>query len=271
MSIKFRIHKKNKAKFLKNQNRKNMTTIDPQEIEKFAKMAQEWWSPTGKFKPLHKFNPIRLQFLKQKICAHFGLDFSAIAPFKNNDKTIKIIDIGCGGGLITEPFARMQADITGIDAGEKNIKIAQIHADESGLNINYEVGSAEEYVQKNQQFDVVFALEIIEHVSDVEKFVQSCSQLLKPNGLMFVATLNRTAKSLIMAKYGVEYILRWLPIGTHDWHKFLKPSEIEVFARKYDLQLQEIQGFNYNIFKDQWSLGEDLSINYMMVFTKKNS
>lgn len=248
-----------------------MTTIDPQEIEKFTKMAQEWWNPHGKFKPLHKFNPIRIKYLKQKICEHFALDVSAIAPFKNNDKTIKIIDIGCGGGLIAEPFARMQADITGIDAGDKNIKVAQIHASESGLNINYEVASAEDFAEKSQQFDVVFALEIIEHVSDVEKFVQSCAKLLKPQGLLFVATLNRTAKSLIMAKYGVEYILRWLPIGTHDWHKFLKPSEIEIFARKSGLKLQEIQGFNYNFFKDQWSLGKDLSINYMMVFQQKKS
>lgn len=244
-----------------------MTTIDPQEIEKFTKMAEEWWNPHGKFKPLHKFNPIRIKYLKQKICENFNLDQNMVGGFKD----LQIIDIGCGGGLITEPFARMQANITGIDAGEKNIKVAQIHASQAGLNINYEVSSAEDYVLKNQQFDVVFALEIIEHVSDVEKFVQSCSKLLKPDGLLFVATLNRTAKSLIMAKFGVEYVLRWLPIGTHDWHKFLKPSEIEIFARKSGLKLQEIQGFNYNFFQDQWSLGKDLSINYMMIFQQKKS
>lgn len=241
-----------------------MTTIDENEVEKFSKIADEWWNENGKFKPLHKFNPIRLNFFKHEICKFFSRDEKLLTPFEG----LKILDIGCGGGLVAEPISRLGADLIAIDASQKNINVAQIHAEKSGLKIDYQCTTAEELAKKNQQFDVVLALEIIEHVADVEKFIQSCSQLAKPNGIIFVATLNRTAKSLLMAKFGVEYILRWLPIGTHDWRKFLKPSEIENIAKNQQIKLKKIQGFSYNLIKDQWSFSEDLSINYCLVFVK---
>lgn len=243
-----------------------MTTIDENEVEKFSKIADEWWDASGKFKPLHKFNPIRLSFFKQEICKFFVRDENLLTPFTE----LKILDIGCGGGLVAEPISRLGADLTAIDASQKNINIAKIHGEKSGLKIDYQCASAEELASQNQQFDVVLALEIIEHVADVEKFIEACAKLVKPNGLLFVATLNRTAKSLLMAKFGVEYILRWLPIGTHDWRKFLKPSEIENIAKNQQIELKKIQGFSYNLIKDHWSLSADLSINYCLVFVKKN-
>jgi 2-polyprenyl-6-hydroxyphenyl methylase/3-demethylubiquinone-9 3-methyltransferase len=240
------------------------STIDPKEIEKFTKMADEWWSPTGKFKPLHKFNPIRISYLRKKISQHFSLDEKSLTPFKD----LKILDVGCGGGLISEPFTRMGAQVTGIDAGEKNIKVAQLHAEKSGLKIHYQNTTSEDLSKKAEKFDVVFALEIIEHVADVEKFIESCSTLVKPNGLLFIATINRNLKSLALAKVAVEYILRWLPAGTHDWKKFLKPSEINEIAEKQNLKLQEIRGFHYNILKDEWSENDNLDVNYAMIFEK---
>lgn len=237
------------------------STIDPQEVEKFSAMADEWWDLNGKFKPLHKFNPIRIKYLKQHIIKHFDLDDSL--------EGIEILDVGCGGGLISEPFAKMKAKVKGIDASEKNIMIAKTHAKESDIKIDYEATSSDELVKKNKQYDVVFALEIIEHVADVKSFIKNCAALAKPGGLVFIATLNRTAKSLLLAKFGAEYILRWLPIGTHDWNKFLKPSQINVPADKYDLDLNEIMGFNYNLFKDEWKMdAKDLDVNYIMMFDK---
>ena len=243
-----------------------MSTIDPQEIKKFSDMADEWWSPTGKFKPLHQFNPCRISFLREKIIAHFKLDNKSLKPFSN----LKIIDIGCGGGLISEPFARMGANVVGIDASKKNIQVAKIHASKSELNIDYRNTSTEELIAQNQEkFDVVFALEVIEHVADVNQFISHCSQLLKDDGILFIATLNRTVKSLLMAKIGAEYILRWLPIGTHDWRKFLKPSEIVNCANSFNLNLQEASGFSFNILKTEWKAdSKDLDVNYMTVFVK---
>ena len=241
-----------------------MTTIDENEVEKFSKIADEWWDANGKFKPLHKFNPIRLNFFKQEICKFFDRDEKLLTPLEG----LKILDIGCGGGLVTEPISRLGAELVAIDASQKNINVAKIHAEKSDLKIDYQCISAEDLASQNQQFDVVLALEIIEHVADVEKFIEACAKLVKPNGLLFVATLNRTAKSLLMAKFGVEYILRWLPIGTHDWRKFLKPSEIENIAKNQQIQLQKIQGFSYNLLKDQWSFSADLSINYCLIFKK---
>ncbi len=241
-----------------------MTTIDENEVEKFSKIADEWWDENGKFKPLHKFNPIRLNFFKQEICKFFDRDEKLLTPLEG----LKILDIGCGGGLVAEPISRLGAELVAIDASQKNINVAKIHAEKSDLKIDYQCISAEDLASQNQQFDVVLALEIIEHVADVEKFIEACAKLVKPNGLLFVATLNRTAKSLLMAKFGVEYILRWLPIGTHDWRKFLKPSEIENIAKNQQIQLQKIQGFSYNLLKDQWSFSADLSINYCLIFKK---
>jgi 2-polyprenyl-6-hydroxyphenyl methylase/3-demethylubiquinone-9 3-methyltransferase len=241
-----------------------MTTIDENEVEKFSKISDEWWDESGKFKPLHKFNPIRLNFFKQEICKFFDRDEKLLTPFAG----LKILDIGCGGGLVAEPISRLGAELVAIDASQKNINVAKIHAEKSDLKIDYQCISAEDLASQNQQFDVVLALEIIEHVADVEKFIEACATLVKPGGLIFIATLNRTAKSLLMAKFGVEYILRWLPIGTHDWRKFLKPSEIENIAKNQQIQLQKIQGFSYNLLKDQWSFSADLSINYCLIFKK---
>ena len=239
------------------------STIDLQEVEKFSKIADEWWSQTGKFKPLHKFNPIRISFIRRKIIQHFSLDEKSTKPFAN----LKIIDIGCGGGLVAEPFSRMGADVTGVDASEKNISVAKIHAEKSELKINYFVDSIETFAEKEEKYDVVFALEIIEHVADVENFIKGCSKVLKPNGLLFIATMNRTLKSLALAKIAVEYVLRWLPQGTHDWKKFLKPSEVNFYTSQNGLNLLELKGFSYNIIKDEWKEVDNLDVNYAAVFT----
>lgn len=233
------------------------TTIDPQEVEKFSLMADEWWNEHGKFKPLHKFNPIRISFLHKKISKYFTLD-----------QNLKILDVGCGGGLIAEPFSRLGAHVTAIDASQKNIFIAQTHAKKSGLKIDYQATSAEELVESGKKFDVVFALEIIEHVADIETFIHSCSKLVNPNGLVFIATLNRTLKSLAFAKIAAEYVLRWLPKGTHDWKKFVKPSEINDHAMIAGLDLIKLQGFSYNLLKDEWKESDNLDVNYMAVFRK---
>lgn len=248
------------------------STIDLQEVEKFSRIADEWWSETGKFKPLHKFNPIRISFLRREIVKHFSLEDASTTPFGLRSATgsqLKILDVGCGGGLIAEPFARMGADVTAIDASEKNIAVAKIHAEKSGLQIDYRATSAEELLESDEKFDVVFALEIIEHVADVEAFIKSCAGLVKPNGLLFVATMNRTLKSLALAKIAVEYVLRWLPAGTHDWKKFLKPSEINFYAARYNLDLQSLRGFSYNILNDEWREVENVDVNYIATFRKR--
>lgn len=241
------------------------STIDPQEIEKFTQMADEWWDESGKFKPLHRFNPSRIAYLRRKIVEHFKLDAASTKPFSE----LKILDIGCGGGLISEPFARMGAEMFGIDAGEKNIAVAKIHAEKSGVKINYRNIAAEE-ICETEKYDVVFALEIIEHVADVENFVKSCAKLVKPDGLLFISTMNRNLKSLALAKFAAEYILRWLPAGTHDWKKFLKPSEVNSYAQKNSLKLQELRGFSYKLLKDEWSESDDVDVNYIAVFTSDN-
>jgi len=250
-----------------------MTTIDQNEIEKFEKIAQEWWDPNGKFKPLHDFNPIRLKFFKNKICQYYNLQEDLLTPFTN----LKILDVGCGGGLVSLPIARLGANLTAIDASEKNINIAKIHASKSGVNnINYLCKTSEDLAKEindfsqddNQKFDVIIALEVIEHVANVAEFIESLSKILKPNGILFIATLNRTIKSLLCAKIAVEYILRWLPQGTHDWQKFLLPSEIENYASKNQLKLLEIQGFSLNIIKNEWKLSNNIDINYCMIFKK---
>lgn len=240
------------------------STIDNQEISKFEKMANEWWNPSGKFKPLHKFNPIRLSFMRSKICQHFNLDDKSLQPLTN----LKILDIGCGGGLISEPFYNMGGDVLAIDASPINIEIAKTHAQKNNLKINYLASTAEDLAKTNQQFDVVLALEIIEHVSDMELFIKSCGQLVKPNGLLFIATINRTVKSLIMAKIGAEYVLRWLPIGTHQFDKFVKPSEIFSIANNHHLKLIELTGFSYNLLKDDFYLSQDLAVNYCAILEK---
>ena len=240
-----------------------MSSIDPKEVEKFSRIADEWWDKSGKFKPLHEFNPIRILHLKRKIEEKF-----------TKISGVKILDVGCGGGLVAEPFAVAGADVTAIDASERNIQVAKIHAEKSGLKIDYQVSTAEELNEKlikgfNGGFNVVLALEIIEHVADPEGFIQSLANLTNKDGLVFVATINRNLKSLALAKIAVEYLLRWLPIGTHDWKKFLKPSEVNSYAEKAGLKLKELRGFEYNIINSEWKEGANVSVNYVAVFTKE--
>lgn len=234
-----------------------MSSVNKKEIEKFSKMATEWWDPEGKFKPLHKFNPIRIKYIKDNIIYSFKLK-SKNKPLEK----INILDIGCGGGLLSEPMARLGANVTGIDASDKNIKIARLHAKKNKLSINYCCSSPEKLKTK-KKFDVILNMEIIEHVEDINFFIKSCSKLLKKNGLMFVATLNKTLKSYVFAIIGAEYVLRWLPIGTHDWEKFVKPEDLENIMSKNNLKIEKFDGMNFNIFKDEWSISKDTSINYI--------
>ena len=239
-----------------------MTSVNKKEIDKFSKMANEWWDPEGKFKPLHKFNPTRIKYIKENIINNFKL--------KNKSKPlsgIKILDIGCGGGLLSEPMSRMGANVTGIDASDKNIKIAKVHSKKNKLKINY-LCSSPEKLKIDKKFDVILNMEIVEHVEDIDFFLKSCSKLLKKNGLMFVATINKTLKSYIFAIVGAEYILRWLPIGTHEWEKFVKPEDLEKILIKYKLSLIKLNGMNFNIIKDEWSISRDLSVNYIAKFIK---
>ena len=239
-----------------------MSSINKKEIEKFSKMATEWWNPNGKFKPLHKFNPIRIKYIKENIINNFNL--------KNKEKPLKkieILDIGCGGGLLSEPMCRMGANVTGIDASKLNIKVAQHHAKKNKLNIKY-FASPPENLKIKKKFDVILNMEIVEHVEDINFFLNSCSKLLKKNGLMFVATLNKTLKSYIFAIVGAEYMMRWLPIGTHEWEKFVKPSDLENILKKNNLSLIKLDGMHFNILNDEWSLSEDTSINYITKFKK---
>ncbi len=237
-------------------------TINKKEIEKFSKIAEEWWNPEGKFKPLHKFNPIRISYIKENIIKTFHLELNK-TPLKN----IKILDIGCGGGLLSEPMCRLGADVTGIDASDKNINIAKIHSKKNNLRINYICSSPEKLNVKNK-FDVILNMEIVEHVEDVNFFLKSCSNLLKKDGIMFIATLNRTLKSYLFAIIGAEYVLRWLPIGTHEWEKFLKPEELTSELKKNNLKLDRLDGMKFNILTDKWSVSNDKSINYIMKFIK---
>ena len=239
-----------------------MISINKKEVEKFSKMASEWWDPNGKFKPLHKFNPIRIKYIKENIINNFNI--------KNKKKPlqkIEILDVGCGGGLLSEPMCRMGANVTGIDASSTNIKIAKLHAKKNKLNIKYFSSSPENF-KTYKKFDVILNMEIVEHVEDINFFLYSCSKLLKKNGLMFVATLNKTLKSYAFAIIGAEYILRWLPIGTHEWEKFVKPSDLEHILKKNNLSLMKIDGMKFNILNDEWSISKDNSVNYIAKFKK---
>ena len=238
------------------------TTINKEEIDKFSKIAEEWWDPEGKFKPLHIFNPLRIKYIKDSIIKHFKIKKKKL-PLSG----LKILDIGCGGGLIAEPMSRLGANITGIDASEKNIKIAKAHLKKNKLKINYKCASPENLNQK-ENFDVILNLEIIEHVEDVELFIEKSSKLLKKDGLMFVATINKTLKSYLFAIIGAEYILRWLPIGTHDWENFVEPSKLILLGEKNRLKLNKIDGIKFDIISNNWNLSKDNSINYITEFKK---
>jgi 2-polyprenyl-6-hydroxyphenyl methylase/3-demethylubiquinone-9 3-methyltransferase len=239
-----------------------MSSVNKKEIEKFSKMATEWWNPNGKFKPLHKFNPIRIRYIKENIVKNFKLK-NKIKPLEK----INILDIGCGGGLLSEPMQKLGANVTGIDASIKNIKIAKLHAKKNKLNINY-LCSSPEKLKTNKKFDVILNMEIVEHVEDVEFFFKSCSKLLKKNGLMFVATINKTFKSYVFAIVGAEYVLRWLPIGTHEWEKFVKPKQLVNVLKNNNFVLDGIDGMYFNIIKDEWNISKDTSVNYIAKFIK---
>ena len=238
------------------------STINKKEIEKFSKIAKEWWDPYGKFKPLHKFNPIRISYIRDNIIKTLKLENK-----KRPLEKVKILDVGCGGGLLSEPMRRLGAEVIGIDASDKNIKVAKLHAKKNNLNIKY-ICSSPEKLKIRSKFDVILNMEIVEHVQDVNFFLESCSNLLKKDGIMFVATLNKTLKSYLFAIIGAEYILRWLPIGTHEWDKFVKPDELVNILKKYDLNLDRIDGMKFNPVKDEWSISSDKSINYIGKFIK---
>ncbi len=239
-----------------------MSSINKKEIEKFSKIANEWWNPNGKFKPLHKFNPIRIKYLKKNIIEHFKIKLT-----NNPLRKIDLLDIGCGGGLLSEPMSRLGAKVTAIDASEKNISVAKFHAKKNNLKIKY-LCSSPEKLNLNKKFDVILNMEIVEHVEDLNFFINKSSNLLKKNGIMFVATINKTLKSYFFAIIGAEYVLQWLPIGTHDWNKFVEPDELFTISKKYNLKLKEISGMKFNPILNQWNISKDKSVNYITIFKK---
>ncbi len=243
----------------------NKNTIDQNEINNFSSLADKWWDPDGPFKPLHNLNPTRIHYIKDKLIGHYSIDPNNLKPLQN----LRILDIGCGGGLLSEPMARLGANVVGVDPSEKNIKIAKTHSNQSKLNIDYINSTAEQLVEWGETFDVILNMEVIEHVSNIETFLSSCHSLIKPGGIMFIATLNRTLKSYFFAIVGAEYILRWLPKGTHDWNKFVKPSELREFCSNSGFINIDFKGMIYNPLRNNWSIGSDLSVNYIGNLAKK--
>jgi len=239
-------------------------SLDPSEVAKFSAMAAEWWNPKGKFGVLHVFNPVRLQFIKEQVTARLARDPLEREPFEG----LRFLDIGCGGGLLTEPISRLGASITGVDPSERNIKTASVHAQEMGLDIDYRVGTAEDLAAAGEQFDVILNMEVIEHVADPVAFTRTCASMLKPGGLMFVATLNRTLKSFGLAIVGAEYVLGWLPKGTHQWEKFITPAELKGWLADNGLTVKEELGVTYSPFTRQWRVSRDMDVNYMLVAQK---
>jgi 2-polyprenyl-6-hydroxyphenyl methylase/3-demethylubiquinone-9 3-methyltransferase len=240
-----------------------LDTANYKEIEKFSRLSEEWWNPLGKFGALHKFNPIRIKYIKQNIIEHFN-----IVDSKKPLNKLSLLDVGCGGGLLTEPMCKLGAKVTGIDAASKNINVAKIHAKKKKLKINY-LSVSPEKLKIKSKFDVILNMEIVEHISDLNFFIKSCTKLLKKNGIMFIATINRTLKSYFFAIVGAEYILKWLPVGTHDWNLFVKPEELVKTSMKYNLASNGIHGIIYNPLLDQWKIGKDNSVNYITFFVKK--
>ena len=239
-----------------------MNTVNKKEIEKFSKIADEWWNVEGKFKPLHKFNPLRIKYIKEKVMHHFNIN-SKSKPLKN----IELLDIGCGGGLLSEPMCRLGAKVTGIDASQKNIYVASYHSKKNKLNINY-LCSSPENIKLKKKFDVILNMEVVEHVDDLNLFLKKSSLMLKKNGLMFISTLNKTLKSYIFAIIGAEYVLKWLPVGTHDWNKFVKPEELVNITKNNNLELIKIDGVFFNLLKNEWMISKDQSVNYITQFKK---
>jgi len=242
------------------------STVDQSEIDHFSSLAQEWWDPVGKFKPLHKFNPVRLGYIREKLCEHFGRDFKA----PNALEGLTVLDIGCGGGLLCEPVARMGASVVGADAGKTNIEIAKLHAEQSGLEISYRATTAEDLAASGALFDVVLNMEVVEHVADVDLFMSACAQMVKPGGLMIMATINRTLKAKALAIFMAEQVLRWLPRGTHQYEKLVKPAELEAPMTQSGLQIIDRLGVSYNPVSDNWSRSRDMDVNYMILALRPN-
>lgn len=243
-------------------------SLDPDEVAKFTAMAAEWWDPKGKFRPLHRFNPVRLGFIRDTLEAHFRLSPSARRPFEG----LRVLDIGCGGGLVSEPMTRLGAAVTAVDASEANIKTAMAHAQQGGLEIDFRAGTVEALIEQGEApFDVVLNLEVVEHVADPAQFLKDCASLVKPGGVMIVATLNRTAKAFALAIVGAEYVLGWLPRGTHEFEKFLRPEEIEAPMTAAGLNVQAPQGVSFNPLSDQWRLSDDTKVNYLMVAARPDA
>lgn len=240
------------------------TTVDPREVERFAALAAEWWNPRGKMRVLHKFNPVRLAYLRERITDHFGRDARAIRPLEG----LRLVDIGCGGGLISEPLARMGASVVGIDPAERNVRIAALHAQESGVPVDYRATTAEELADAGERFDVVLAMEVVEHVADVGLFLARAAEMVKPGGLLFAATLNRTKRSFALAIVGAEYVLGWLPKGTHDWNRFITPDELQIALEAGGLKVVDREGVVFNPLADEWRRSDDLSVNYVMAAQK---
>ncbi|WP_282008298.1 bifunctional 2-polyprenyl-6-hydroxyphenol methylase/3-demethylubiquinol 3-O-methyltransferase UbiG [Brevundimonas aveniformis] len=239
------------------------SSIDPDEVARFSALADRWWDATGPFAPLHRFNPVRLGFIRDRVAVHFGREIRQTRPFSG----LKLLDIGCGGGLLSEPMTRLGFEVTGVDASEQNIGAAGAHAEAQGLNIDYRASTAEALLEQDRRFDVVLNMEVIEHVADPRRFLLDTARLVAPGGMMIVATLNRTLRSLALAKVGAEYVLRWVPAGTHDWNKFLTPEEIRSFADGEPLAVDGPFGVTYNPLSGQWRESQDASINYMMIVT----
>ena len=237
------------------------TTINNAEVAKFTAMAEEWWNPAGKFKPIHKFNPVRLGFIREHLLSHFALDGTSIRPFEG----LRILDVGCGGGLLSEPLARLGASVTGIDAAERNIAIATLHAEQSGIAIDYRATTSEALVAEGKSFDMVLNMEVVEHVDNVPLYMKSCADLVRPGGMMLTATINRTARAYALAVVGAEYVLNWLPRGTHDWKKFLTPEEIRTLLTRNGLRVTAETGVVYHPIGDEWRRSRDMGINYMIV------
>ena len=235
------------------------TSIDPAEVQRFSDMAEEWWDPNGKFRPLHQLNPVRLQFIRDRLAGHFGRAVSTVRPLAG----LRLLDIGCGGGLISEPMARLGADVVGIDASARNIAVAQAHAAQSGLAIDYRNAAAEDIAAAGEQFDAVLALEIVEHVADLPSFMAACAALARPGGALVFSTLNRTPQSFVLGIVAAEYVLGWLPRGTHQWSRFLRPSELAAALRPLGVQIAALEGISYQPFAERWRLSSDLSVNYL--------
>ncbi|WP_137391818.1 bifunctional 2-polyprenyl-6-hydroxyphenol methylase/3-demethylubiquinol 3-O-methyltransferase UbiG [Rhodoligotrophos defluvii] len=240
------------------------STVDAGELAKFSALAEQWWDPKGKFAVLHKFNPVRLAYIKSQVCARFGRDPLSLRPFSG----LRLLDIGCGGGLLTEPMARLGADVVGVDPAERNIRTAGVHAAAQGLAIDYRVATAEDLAAKGEKFDVILNMEVIEHVAEPAHYIARCAEMLKPGGIMVLATLNRTFRSFALAIIGAEYVLGWLPRGTHHWEKFITPDELEALCRAAGLASCDLTGIVFNPLDGTWRRSEDSSVNYMMLVEK---